>query len=323
MKILVTGGAGFIGSNFIHYLLAKYPNYYIINLDKLTYAGNLDNLKDIGKNPHYEFIKGDICNRKLVFDVVRDSDVIVNFAAESHVDRSIKDSSKFIKTNIEGVQILLEAARLHNKKRFHQISTDEVFGSLDVNDPPFNENSLYNPRNPYSASKAAADHLVKAYFHTYNLPITISYSGNNYGPYQYPEKLIPLFITNILENQKVPVYGNGLARRDWVYVKDHCEAIDIILHKGRIGESYNVGSKNEKTNLEITKAILALLEKGEEMIEFVADRLGHDMRYALNNQKIEEGLGWHTKIDFEEGLRRTIDWYVDNPQWWQKLKNKD
>jgi len=323
MKILVTGGAGFIGSNFIHYLLKKYPDYYIINLDKLTYAGNLDNLKDVEKNSHYKFIKGDICDRNLVSDVVGDSDAIVNFAAESHVDRSIKDCSKFIKTNIEGVQILLEAARLHNKKRFHQISTDEVFGSLDISDSPSDENSLYNPRNPYSASKAAADHLVKAYFNTYQLPITISYSGNNYGPYQYPEKLIPLFITNILENKKVPVYGNGLARRDWVYVKDHCEAIDIILHKGRIGESYNVGSQNEKTNLEITKAILELLGKGEEMIEFVSDRPGHDMRYALDTQKIERALGWHSKISFEEGLRKTIKWYVDNIKWWQKLKHKD
>jgi len=322
MKILVTGGAGFIGSNFIHYILKKYPNYQVVNLDKLTYAGNLDNLKTIENDSRYKFVQGDICDRNLVFELVKDCDMVVNFAAESHVDRSIQDSSAFVKTNIEGVQVLLEAVRLKGGKRFHQISTDEVFGALGINDLSSSEESPYKPRNPYSASKAAADHLVMAYYNTYSLPVTISYSSNNYGPYQYPEKLIPLCITNLLENKKAPLYGKGLAIRNWIYVEDHCEAIDLIIHKGQIGERYNVGDNNEETNLELIKKILVLFKKSEEMIEYVPDRPGHDMRYSLDNTKIEKELNWYPKINFEEGIKKTINWYIDNQDWWGKLKNK-
>jgi len=321
MKLLVTGGAGFIGSNFIHYWLKKYPQDEITNLDTLTYAGNLENLKDLEGNEHYQFIKGNICDTELVDSLVQKIDLIVHFAAESHVDRSILDSSIFIKTNVEGTQVLLEAARRHGNIRFHHVSTDEVFGTLTLNDPKFNEETPYNPRSPYSASKAASDHLVRAYYHTYKLPITISNCSNNYGPYQFPEKLIPLFITNLLENKKVPVYGEGQNIRDWIYVDDHNEGVDLIIQKGRIGETYCLGGNSEKTNLEVTKTILKLLGKGEEMIEYVKDRPGHDQRYAIDFNKIKQELNWEPHVDFERGLRQTIAWYKNNQDWWQRVKS--
>jgi len=320
MKLLVTGGAGFIGSNFIKYILNKYPDYSVVNLDILTYAGNLENLKEAKNNPGYKFVKGDICDRELADSLVKDIDAIVHFAAESHVDRSILDASPFIKTNVLGTQVLLEAARAKDV-RFHHVSTDEVFGSLGPDDEPFNENTPYGPRSPYSASKAASDHLVRAYFHTHNLPITISNCTNNYGPYQFPEKFIPLFVTNLLEGKKVPLYGDGLNVRDWLYTEDHCRAIDAVLHRGKIGETYCVGGNCEKTNIEIAKTILKLLDKDESSIEPVKDRLGHDRRYAMSIKKISEELGWQPEVNFEEGLQKTIEWYKNNENWWQKIKS--
>lgn len=322
MKLLVTGGAGFIGSNFILYWLKKYPQDKIINLDKLTYAGNLENLKSVEKNPNYKFIKGDICDSQLVNKLTRETETIVHFAAESHVDRSINDPSPFIKTNIEGTYVLLEAALKNKVKRFHHISTDEVFGALELNTKQkFNEQSNYNPRSPYSASKAASDHLVRAYFTTYNLPITISNCSNNFGPYQFPEKFIPLAITNIIEGKKVPVYGDGLYVRDWLYVEDHCKAIDLILHKGKIGETYFIGGLTEDiNNLEIVKKILKIMGKNEDFIEFVKDRPGHDRRYAIDWSKINHQLGWKPEHNFDEYLKITIDWYQKNQNWWKKLK---
>ena len=320
MKILITGGAGFIGSNFIHYILAKRPDDDVINLDKLTYAGNLDNLRSVENNPRYRFVKGDICDKDLVSNLASEVSLIVHFAAESHVDRSIMDSGDFIKTNVEGTRILLDAA-LSKDVRFHHISTDEVYGSLQPNDPPFSEATPYDPRSPYSASKAASDHLVRAYFHTHKLPITISNCSNNYGPFQFPEKLIPLFITNLIEGKKVPVYGDGLNIRDWLYVEDHCVAIDLIIRKGMIGETYNIGGNCEKSNLDITKKILQLMGQGEEMIEYVKDRKGHDRRYAMNIEKINKELGWQPKIGFEEGIKQTINWYKENKEWWKKIKS--
>ncbi len=319
--LLVTGGAGFIGSNFILYLLRKYQDYQIINLDLLTYAGNLANLTEVEANPNYKFVKGDIADKKLIYNIVKDVDIIVNFAAESHVDRSILDSAAFIHTNIMGTHTLLEAARINGLKRFHHISTDEVFGHLGPYDPPFNEKTPYAPRSPYSASKAAADHLVNAYFNTYGLPTTISNCSNNYGPYQFPEKLHALFITNLLEGKKVPLYGDGRQIRDWLYVTDHCEAIDLIIHQGKPGETYCIGGACEKTNLAITKKILELLGQGEEMIEFVTDRPGHDRRYAIDFTKIKTELGWVPKTPFEEGMKQTVEWYRNNAQWWQNIKS--
>ncbi len=318
MKILITGGAGFIGSNFIHYWIKKYPNDKIVNLDILTYAGNLKNLKDIENNPNYKFIKGDICNAKLINNLTRGIDLIVHFAAESHVDRSITNSQDFIRTNVEGTRVLLDAAK-NNNIRFHHISTDEVFGSLNFKDKPFNEKTPYNPRSPYSASKAAADHLVRAYFHTHKLPITISNCSNNFGPYQFPEKIIPLFITNLIKNKKIPVYGQGKNIRDWIHVDDHNAGVDLIIQKGRIGETYCLGSGNQLCNLELTKMILKLMGKGEEMIEYVADRLGHDLRYDIDFSKIQNELGWEPKMDFKQGLKKTIEWYKNNLKWWKKL----
>ena len=320
MTLLVTGGAGFIGSNFIHYWLKKYPEDKIINLDLLTYAGNLDNLLDIADQDNYEFIAGDISDASLVESLAVRVDLIINFAAESHVDRSILNSADFIKTNVEGTRVLLEAAR-RQQLRFHQVSTDEVFGSLNLGEPAFRENSPYRPRSPYSASKAAADHLVRAYFHTYGLEITISNCSNNYGPYQYPEKLIPLFITNLLEGKKLPIYGNGQNIRDWIHVTDHIRALDLIIKKGKIGESYCLGANNELSNLEITKIILQELGESEEKIEYVSDRLGHDFRYAINSQKAQEELGWKAEIDFEKGLKDTLNWYQEHQEWWKKIKN--
>jgi dTDP-glucose 4,6-dehydratase len=321
MKLLVTGGAGFIGSNFIRHILDTYPDYQIINLDALTYAGNLSSLRDVESNSNYKFVRGDITDTELVTNLMREVDAVIHFAAESHVDRSILDAKAFIQTNVVGTHTLLEAARLNGNKRFHHVSTDEVFGSLGADDPAFNESTPYDPRSPYSASKAASDHLVRAYFHTYGLPITISNCSNNYGPYHFPEKLIPLFITNLMEGKKVPLYGDGLNVRDWLHVTDHCRAIDTILHAGKIGETYCIGGAAEKTNKEITYKILELMGKGEESIEFVQDRAGHDKRYAIDFSKIQKKLGWSPQISFDEGLQKTIAWYRDNETWWRDIKN--
>ncbi len=320
MKILVTGGAGFIGSNFIIYWLANHPDDFVINFDALTYAGNLENLVSVSNNPHYQFIKGDITDAEAVEKAVQGVDLIVHFAAESHVDRSIKNSGTFIHTNVEGTRVLLEAAKNNGLIRFHHVSTDEVFGALSFDAPKFNEQTSYDPRSPYSASKASSDHLVRAYYHTYGLPITISNCSNNYGPYQFPEKLIPLFVTNLIEGKKVPVYGEGKNIRDWIHVEDHNRGVERIIEAGRIGETYCLGGGNEKTNLEITQKILSLMGKGEEMIERVADRLGHDLRYAIDYSKAERELNWQPLISFEEGLAKTVEWYKNNPEWWQKLK---
>lgn len=322
MKLLVTGGAGFIGSNFIHYWLNKYPLDNIINLDLLTYAGNLANLKSQENNDHYRFIKGDICDQNLVSEAMIGVDLVVHFAAESHVDRSIKDSSDFIRTNVEGTRTLLEAARRLGGLRFHHVSTDEVFGSLPLLGPKFSEDTPYDPRSPYSASKAASDHLVRAYFHTYGLPITISNCSNNYGPYQHPEKLIPLFITNLLDDLKVPVYGTGQNVRDWIYVDDHNRGLDLIIKEGKLGETYCLGGNTEKTNLELTLNILDLMNKDKSEIVYIADRLGHDLRYAIDYSKAEQELGWHPEISFIDGLKRTLSWYQLNETWWRPLKNK-
>ena len=324
MKLLITGGAGFIGSNFILYWLKKYPNDKIVNLDKLTYAGNLENLRTVEKNPNYEFVQGDICDAQLVNALIEKIDVIVHFAAESHVDRSIVDPAPFIKTNIEGTYVLLEAA-LKNKVRFHHVSTDEVFGALELGSKEkFNDNTPYNPHSPYSASKASSDHLVRTYATTYNLPTTISNCSNNFGPYQFPEKLIPLAITNIIEGKKVPVYGDGLYVRDWLYVEDHCKAIDLILQKGKIGESYLVGGLTEDiSNIDIIKKILKIIGKGEDQIEFVKDRPGHDRRYAIDWTKINKELGWKPEHNFDDYLKLTIEWYKNNQEWWKDIKSID
>ncbi len=322
MKLLVTGGAGFIGSNFILYWLKKYPDDKIINLDKLTYAGNLENLRSVEKNPNYEFIRGDICDPKLVNSLTEKVDTIVHFAAESHVDRSISDPAPFIKTNIEGTYVLLEAALKNKVKKFHHISTDEVFGALELNSKEkFNDSTPYNPHSPYSASKASSDHLVRAYHTTYDLPITISNCSNNFGPYQFPEKLIPLAITNLIEGKKVPVYGDGLYVRDWLYVEDHCKAIDLILQKGKIGETYLIGGLTEDvSNIDIIKKILKIMGKDEAQIEYVKDRPGHDRRYAIDWSKINKELGWKPEHNFDEYLKETVDWYKNNQEWWEKLK---
>lgn len=321
MKLLVTGGAGFIGSNFIRYWLAKHSDDSIINLDLLTYAGNPENLKELESNANYSFVKGDICDQALVNDLMKGVDLIVHFAAETHVDRSIADASVFLKTNVLGTQALLEAAKNNGGVRFHHISTDEVFGSLELDAKKFNEKTPYDPRSPYSASKAASDHLVRAYFHTHRLPITISNCTNNYGPYQFPEKLIPLFITNVLEDKKLPVYGRGLNIRDWIYVDDHNAGVEAIINKGRIGETYCLGGENELSNLEITLAILKLLGAGEDRIEYVVDRKGHDFRYAMDINKSKQELGWSPRVDFRTGLAKTADWYKNNQDWWKKIKN--
>ncbi|MCX6761669.1 MAG: dTDP-glucose 4,6-dehydratase [Candidatus Moranbacteria bacterium] len=322
MKLLVTGGAGFIGSNFIHYWTKKYPEDVIVNLDKLTYAGNLENLRAVENSPNYKFVQSDIADEKPVEKLFASEkfDLVVHFAAESHVDRSILESDVFLQTNIIGTHNLLRAA-LKSKTRFHHVSTDEVFGSLEKTDPAFNEKTPYDPRSPYSASKAAADHLVRAYFHTYGLPVTISNCSNNYGPYHFPEKIFPLFITNLLEGKKIPLYGDGEAVRDWLYVEDHCSAIDAIIKSGKIGETYCVGGNSEKSNREATDRILELLGKGEEMIEYVADRPGHDRRYAIDATKIKNELGWEPAVSFEEGLKKTVEWFQNNEAWWKNIKS--
>lgn len=323
MKVLITGGAGFIGSNFIRYWIEKYPEDEIINLDILTYAGNLENLKDLKENKNYKFIKADIADAVSTEEIFNKEkpQLIINFAAESHVDRSILNPDEFIKTNINGTYNLLKLAQDKGQIRFHHISTDEVFGSLEKDAPAFNEKTSYDPRSPYSASKAASDHLARAFFHTFKLPVTISNCSNNYGPYQFPEKLMPLFITNLMENKKIPLYGDGGNIRDWLYVDDHCQAIDLIIKKGKIGETYCVGGNCEKTNKEITYKILELMGKGEEMIEFISDREGHDRRYAIDFSKIKKELGWQPEISFEEGLGKTVDWYKKNKTWWKNIKS--
>ena len=309
-RILVTGGAGFIGSNFIHYYLKKYKNCQIINLDKLTYASNLKNLKSISNDTRYTFIKGDICDRKKVQQAMRGADTVVHFAAETHVDKSIKGPAEFIKTNVIGTQVLLEMALENKIQRFHHISTDEVFGALELNkQQKFSEKTSYDPRSPYSASKASSDHLVRAYFHTYGLPITISNCSNNYGPFQFPEKIIPLFILNALKNKPLPIYGDGKSVRDYIFVEDHCRAIDIILQKGKIGETYCIGAGAEKNGIEISDTILDILNKPKSLKKFVTDRLGHDRRYAINYFKIKKELGWTPGVSFKEGIKKTIKWY--------------
>lgn len=320
MKLLITGGAGFIGSNFIHYWLRNYPDDRILNFDALTYAGNLENLKDIEDDERYTFVKGDICDVELVNKIISDVDVIVHFAAETHVDRSIMGSRDFIRTNVEGTRVLLDAAKRRGV-RFHHVSTDEVFGSLKLDGELFSEKSHYNPHNPYSASKAAADHLVRAYWHTYNLPITISNCSNNYGPYMFPEKIIPLFITNIIEGKKVPIYGTGENVRDWIHVDDHSRGIDFILKKGEAGETYCLGSRNERSNIDLAKKILQLMGRGEDMIEFIKDRPGHDLRYAIDNSKAVSELRWSPGISFDNGLSKMIEWYKKNEVWWRRIKS--
>lgn len=317
MKLLVTGGAGFIGSNFIRYVLNHHPDYQVINFDKLTYAGNLDNLKDIEKDPRYKFIKGDICDPVAVEAAVGSGlDAVINFAAESHVDRSIISAGSFVQTDVYGTYVLLEAVKKHKIIRYIQISTDEVYGSIDSGS--FTENSTLSPNSPYAASKAGGDLLVRAYYKTHKLPVIITRSSNNFGPYQYPEKLISLFTTNALRGQKLPLYGKGENVRDWLYVLDNCEAIDLVLQKGKVGEVYNIGGGSERKNIEIARFILKELNKPESMIEPVTDRLGHDWRYSLDCGKIKKELGWQAKSDFEPALAETINWYWENEEWWKK-----
>jgi dTDP-glucose 4,6-dehydratase len=323
MKLLVTGGAGFIGSNFILYWMEHHKDDDVVNLDKLTYAGNPANLSKIESNPQYRFIHGDICDPTVVESAIQGVDVVVHFAAESHVDRSIMDAAPFVMTNVAGTQVLLDLALKAKVKRFHHVSTDEVFGSLRLGEASkFNEQTPYDPRSPYSASKAGSDHLVRAYYETFGLPISITNCSNNFGPYQFPEKLIPLAITNLIEGKKVPVYGDGKNVRDWLYVEDHCRAIELVLEKGAIGETYCVGGQvADVSNLEIVQKIIAYMKKDESSIEFVKDRLGHDRRYAVDWSKIQTQLGWSPKHSFDEWLGYTIDWYVQNQEWWKKVKS--
>ncbi len=319
MKVLITGGSGFIGSNFVLYMLHKYSNYHIINLDALTYAGNHENLKQIRQHPRYTFIKGDITDAQLTDHLFRQGvDAVVNIAAESHVDRSIFDPAIFVKTNVMGTQVLLDAAKKYKVKRYVQVSTDEVYGSLE-DTGLFTEQSQLAPNSPYSASKAGADLLVRAYHETFGLPVNITRCSNNYGPYQFPEKLIPLMITRSLRDEPLPVYGDGLNIRDWLYVEDHCRAIDLVLHQGVAGEIYNIGGNNERTNIEIVKTILAELGKPESLITYVADRPGHDRRYGIDATKIARDLGWRPKYRFDEGIRKTIRWYLDHQDWWKSI----
>ncbi len=319
MKLLVTGGTGFMGSNFIKYIFKNHPDWQVVNLDKLTYAGNLENLKEIGDSPNYKFLKGDIANSADVEKAIGEGvDCIINYAAETHVDRSILEPDAFIRTDIFGTYTLLEAARRHNVAQYIQISSDEVYGSISKGS--FTEESPFVPNSPYAASKASADLLCRAYFQTYNLPVIITHSCNFFGPYQYPEKLIPLFITNLLENKKVPVYGQGNQVREWIFTEDHCAAVEFIMEKGQAGETYNIGTGDEKQNIETTRFILKELGLDEKMIEYVKDRPGHDFRYSLNCEKLKR-LGWQPRVEWGEGLRRTILWYKENGNWWKKIKS--
>lgn len=325
MNILVTGGAGFIGSNFVYYMLREHPDYRIVCIDKLTYAGNMETLEEALKNPNFAFVKADISDREAVYALFEKEgfDVVVNFAAESHVDRSIEAPELFLSTNVMGTQVLLDASRKYGVKRYHQVSTDEVYGDLplDRKDLFFTETTPIHTSSPYSASKAAADLLVLAYHRTYKLPVTISRCSNNYGPYHFPEKLIPLVISRALADEPLPIYGKGENVRDWLFVEDHCSAIDLIIHKGRVGEVYNIGGHNEKTNLEVVKEILKQLGKPESLITYVTDRPGHDMRYAIDPTKIVTELGWKPAHDFESGIKYTVQWYLDNRKWWENIVN--
>ncbi|PER02685.1 dTDP-glucose 4,6-dehydratase [Bacillus cereus] len=320
MKILVTGGAGFIGSNFVRYMVKKYPEYNIVNLDSLTYAGNLENLKDIEELSNYKFVKGDIADRQFINQLFKKEkfDYVLNFAAESHVDRSITNPDIFIQTNIQGTQVLLDAAKNAEVKKYLQVSTDEVYGTLGETGY-FTEETPLASNSPYSSSKAGADLLVRAYHETFGLPVNITRCSNNYGPFHFPEKLIPLMIINALNNKQLPVYGDGLNVRDWLHVEDHCQAIDLVLHKGKNGEVYNVGGNNERTNIEIVKTILKALDKPESLIKYVTDRPGHDRRYAIDATKLREELGWSPKYNFDTGIEQTIKWYLENQDWWKNI----
>ncbi|MBI5449540.1 dTDP-glucose 4,6-dehydratase [Candidatus Gottesmanbacteria bacterium] len=322
MKLLVTGGAGFIGSNFILYWMGHHPDDTVVNLDKLTYAGNLKNLVQVENLPHYLFVRGDICDAAVVDSVMKGVDVVVHFAAESHVDRSIRNPSPFVSTNVVGTHVLLESALKHKVSRFHHISTDEVYGSLELSDSSkFNERTPYDPRSPYSASKAGSDHLVSAYYHTYGMPVTVTNCSNNFGPFQFPEKLIPLAITNCIEGKRIPVYGDGKHVRDWLYVEDHCRAIELVLQKGIVGETYCIGGLTQDIdNLSVVKKILHLMGKNESNIEYVPDRLGHDRRYAMNWKKIQHELGWKPLHDFDTWLTSTVGWYTKHESWWRQIK---
>ena len=323
--ILVTGGAGFIGSNFVYYMLKKHPDYKIVCVDKLTYAGNLETLDEALKNPLFRFVKADITDREAIYKLFEEEKftAVVNFAAESHVDRSIEEPEVFLKTNILGTQVLLDASRKYGNIRYHQVSTDEVYGDLPLDRPDlfFTEETPIHTSSPYSASKASADLLVTAYHRTYGLPVTISRCSNNYGPYHFPEKLIPLMIANALNDKPLPVYGDGKNVRDWLYVEDHCKAIDMILESGKIGEVYNIGGHNERTNLEVVKTVLSILDKSEDLITYVKDRPGHDMRYAIDPTKIKNELGWYPETTFEEGIKKTVEWYLSNKEWWENIIN--
>jgi dTDP-glucose 4,6-dehydratase len=322
MNLLVTGGAGFIGSNFVRYMLEKYPNYKVVNYDLLTYAGNLENLKDVENHPNYTFVKGNINNREFVDYLVKthEIDVIINFAAESHVDRSITDPDIFVKTNVLGTQALLDVAKANNIKKYVQISTDEVYGTLGETGY-FTEETPLAPNSPYSASKASADLLVRAYHETYGLNVNITRCSNNYGPYHFPEKLIPLMVTNALEGKELPIYGDGRNIRDWLHVKDHSAAIDLVIHNGRPGEVYNIGGHNERTNNEIVHFIVEKLGVSKDLIKYVSDRPGHDRRYAIDSTKIMTELGWKPQYTFETGIVETIQWYIDNQEWWRNIKS--
>lgn len=323
MKVIVTGGAGFIGGNFIHHMVNKYPEYQIVCLDKLTYAGNMETLEPVKDKSNYKFVKGDIADRDFIYQLFEEEkpDVIVNFAAESHVDRSITDPGIFLQTNIIGTGVLLDACRKYGIQRYHQVSTDEVYGDLplDRTDLFFTEETPIHTSSPYSASKASSDLLVQAYYRTFKVPITISRCSNNYGPYHFPEKLIPLMIANALNDKQLPVYGKGENVRDWLYVEDHCIAIDMIIHKGRVGEVYNIGGHNERTNLEVVKTIIKELGKSEDLIHYVTDRPGHDMRYAIDPTKIKNELGWEPTTLFDEGIKKTVKWYLENKSWWENI----
>lgn len=327
MKILVTGGAGFIGGNFVHYMVEKYPEDMIVNLDALTYAGNLETCKPVEDKPNYKFIKGDITDRDFIFNLFAEEkfDIVVNFAAESHVDRSIENPSVFVDTNIKGTTTLLDACNEYGIKRFHQVSTDEVYGDLPLDRPDllFTEKTPLHTSSPYSSSKASADLFVMAYHRTFGLPVTISRCSNNYGPYQFPEKLIPLIISRALDDETIPVYGTGENVRDWLHVYDHCVAIDLIIRNGKDGEVYNVGGHNERSNIQIVKTVLKELGKSEDLITYVEDRKGHDLRYAIDPTKMETELGWKPKYTFDTGIKQTIKWYLDNKEWWENIISGD